>query len=157
MPNEIEIDKIQWTALEYEHKEHSSDWFWAVGLITLLAVGLTIWFKNYLFAIFIFISGASLILFSVRHPQEVPFSIETEGLVMGKYKYPWKQIKGFDIKKRNGQHKLLIELNKYFLPVYTISIPSELAPQIKNTLDELLPRVELDESKSMLLMEKMGM
>ena len=27
--------KIEWDAHEYEHKERSADWFWAVGIISV--------------------------------------------------------------------------------------------------------------------------
>jgi len=84
MLEEININKIEWTALEYKHKEHSTDWYWAVGLITLIIGIITIWIKNYLFAIFIFISGATFALFSLRHPPKIIFSIETDGFFNGK-------------------------------------------------------------------------
>ncbi len=157
MPEEININKIEWTALEYNHKEHPTDWYWAVGLITL-AVGIAaVWMKNYLFAVFVIISGATLALFSLRHPPKIIFSIETEGLFMGKYKYLWGKIKGFDIKKRDGQYKLLIEIDKYFLPVYTIPIPNEIVEETKTTLLKIVPRINLKESESMLFVEKLGL
>lgn len=153
---EIIIEKIEWSAPEYKHEEKSMDFLWAIGLVTLIACGLAIWTKNYVFAIFLLISGASLILFSIRHPQEVIFSIETTGLTMGKDKYIWKDIKGFNIKKENGYAVLLVELNKYFLPVYTIPLPIDKIPDVKESLLKIIPNIELEESKSMKFMEKLG-
>ena len=59
---EININKIEWKALEYNHKEHGPDWYWAIGLIALVVCGVLIWLKSYLFAIFIIIAGATLSL-----------------------------------------------------------------------------------------------
>lgn len=156
MSEEVTINKIEWVGLEYNHREHSTDWYWSIGLITLIAFGITVWFKNYVFGIFILISGASLALFALRHPPEVTFIIETEGLTMGKDKYEWKNIKGFDVKKGKDFSKLLIETKKYFLPVYTIPIPNELVDEIKESLNKVTSRLELNESPSMLFMEKLG-
>lgn len=156
MQEEETINKIEWTALEYNHKEHSVDWYWAIGLITLALIISTVWMKSYLFAFFIFISGISLVFFSLRHPQEVTFLIEKGGLRMGRDKYSWEKIKGFNIVKRDEQNKLLIEIDKYFLPVYTIPIPDELVAEIKESLLKIKPVLSLEESKSMQFVEKLG-
>lgn len=153
---EIIIDKIEWSAPEYKHKEKSMDFLWAIGLGAIIMCGLALWLSNYLFAVFIIISGASLILFSVRHPQEVHFSIETSGVTLGKDKYPWKMVKFFDIKKEDDYSVLLIELNKNLLPIYTIPIPLDEIPRIKESLLKVIPYKEMEESKSMKFMEKIG-
>jgi hypothetical protein len=153
---EIIIDKVEWSAPEYKHKEKSMDFLWAIGLVSLIVCGLAIWFQNYLFAVFVFIAGGTLVLFSVRHPQEVHFVIETNGITLGKDKYPWKRVKGFHIKKEEDYAVLLIELDKYLLPIYTIPLPIDQIPQVKESLLKILPNIDLDESKSMKFMEKLG-
>ncbi len=153
---EITIKKIEWSAPEYKHEEKSIDFIWAIGLISVIAFGIALWFSNYLFAIFIFISGCSLVFFSLRQPEDVNFSIETSGLTLGKNKYEWKNIKGFNIKKEESVSVLLIEIDKYFLPVYTIPFPINLMDDIKESLLKVIPNIELEESKSMKFMEKLG-
>lgn len=155
---EIIIDTITWTAPEYSHKEKDNDWFWAIGLVTIIACGFAFWLHNYLFAIFIIISGCCLILFTLRRPQVIIYKIETKGLSMGKDLYPWKDLKSFNIKNNEKElfAKLIIETRKYFLPVYTIPIPKEQESKIKENLILVIPRSEIDESKSMVFMEKLG-
>lgn len=155
--NEINIETIEWLAPEYNHKERSNDWFWTIGLVTIIACILAIYFGNYVFAIFLFISGASLILFSLRHPPDVAYKIETKGLTMGKDFYEWKNIKSFNMKNTDDTDaKLLIETKKYLLPVYTIPVPKEIVERIKTNIILVIPRSEIDESKSMVFMEKLG-
>lgn len=153
---EIVLEKIEWQAPEYKHKEKSVDFLWGILLIALVMCGFAIWKANYVFAIFILVSAASLILFSIRHPQDIPFIIETSGLSLGKDKYEWKKIKGFNIKKETGEAILLIEINKYLLPVYTIPLPLNIADQVRDSLLKVTPNIELEESKSMKFMEKLG-
>ncbi len=153
---EIIIDKIEWSALEYKHKEKSVDFIWTIGLVALVSCIVALWLKNYLFSVFIFISGVTLILFSIRHPQDVNFSIETKGLTLGKDKYTWKKIKGFNIKNEDGVAVLLVEIDKYLLPVYTIPLPVDKVDQVRESLLQVTKNKELEESKSMIFMEKLG-
>jgi hypothetical protein len=156
--DEIQINTITWLAPEYVHKERGNDWFWTIGVITIVACGIAVWTHNYVFAIFLLLSGCCLIMFTLRHPQDVTYTVETKGLSMGKDIYKWKELKSFNIKKSDtdAYAKLLIETSKYFLPIYTIPLPKEIAEEIKQTLLKIIPRSEIDESKSMVFMEKLG-
>jgi len=156
--DEIKLNTIEWTVPEYSHKERDNDWFWTLGLITIVSCGIAIWLHNYVFAIFLFVAGSSLILFTIRHPQEITYKIETKGLTMGKDLYPWKSLKSFNFKNIETEPfaKLMIETSKYFLPIYTIPVPKEQEQKIKETLLLVIPRSEIDESKSMVFMEKLG-
>ena len=154
---EIQLETIEWSAPEYNHKERSNDWFWGVGLIAIVSCGVAIWIHNYLFAIFILISGASIALFNIRHPKEVEFSISTDGLSIGKTMYEWKSIQGFNIKKDKESAKLIIKTSKYFLPIYTIVIPIDLTSQIREELSKVTENIEINESPSMIFAEKIGL
>lgn len=155
MENE-KINKIEWKALEYEHKEHTIDWFWTVGLITIISFIVAIWTHNYLFGVFLLISGFCLILLSIQEPREISYSINNRGLTIGKNIYLWKNLKGFDIKKGQGKIKFLIEIDKYFLPKYSFIVPGELADEIKDSMLKFIPRIEIEESKSVMFMDKLG-
>lgn len=156
--DEIIINTIMWQAPEYSHKERDNDWFWTIGLITIIACGIAIWLHNYLFSVFIFISGCCLIMFTMRPPEIITFIVETKGLSMGKDLYEWKSIKSFNIKNNttDAYAKLLIETSKHFLPIYTIPLPKDKIDEMKTTLLKIIPRSEIDESKSMVFMEKLG-
>ena len=156
--DEIKLNTISWSAPEYTHKERGNDWFWTIGIVTIVACGIALWLHNNVFAIFLLVSGGCLIMFTLRHPQDVIYIIETKGLSMGKDLYEWKGLKSFNIKNddKSEYAKLLIETSKYFLPIYTIPVPKEQSEEVKQTLLQVLPRSEIDESKSMVFMEKLG-
>ena len=153
---EIILDTIEWQAPEYKHKDKSVDFIWTIGVIAIVMCGIAIWKENYVFAIFIFISACTLIMFSIRPPLDITFKIETSGISLDKDKYDWKKIKGFHIKRGDDYTALLIEINKYFLPVYTIPLPSELYDKVRENLLKVIPNIELEESKSMKFVEKIG-
>ncbi len=153
---EKNIRIMEWEAPEYTHKEKSMDFLWTIALIALAVAILALWFHNYVFAIFILISGACLIFFTLRKPENMHFAISTEGVQMGKDKHPWKSIKSFDIKNGEPYNKLMIVTSRYFLPVYAIPLPQSLAKEVTEDLLTVIPRIEMEESRSMLFMEKLG-
>ena len=153
---EINIERIEWQATEYTHKERGADWFWTIGLVTLVVCILAIWFHNYVFAIFVLISGGSLILFTLRHPQTMTFSIDKEGLSIGKDLHPWNKIKGFRVKDDSINPKLLVMTSRHFLPIYTIPLNLGIVTTTKETLLKIVPEMQIEESNSMLFMEKLG-
>jgi len=156
--DKIVIDTIEWSAPEYEHKQHSNDWFWAIGIIALAALILAIWFKNYVFAIFILLSGVSLFMFSVRNPKDIQFIIEKKGVGMGRDFFPWKDLKSFNINNddNNDYAKLFLETKKHFLPIYTLPLPKEKIEQVKESLLKMIPSSEVRESQTMSIAEKLG-
>lgn len=157
--NEIKLNTIEWSAPEYSHKEKDNDWFWTIGLITIVSCGITIWLHNYVFSIFLFLAGCTLIMFTMRPPQIVSFIIETKGLTMGRDFHSWKSIKNFNIINKDSEPyaKLLIETSKHFLPIYTIPLPKGMIDETKETLLKVIPSSdEIHESQSMLFMEKIG-
>lgn len=152
----ITLETINWTAPEYIVKEHSVDFLWGIGLIAILGAGITLWFHSYLFAVFILVSGASLILFSVHRPRDVTFTIKTEGFMIDTVTYEWKNIKGFTIKNDHPYVKLLIMTSRSFLPVFTIPVPQNMMSEVQESLLQVAPVLELQESPSVIFMEKLG-
>ncbi len=145
-----------WSAPEYTHIPKNTDWFWSIGLVALVGAGLAVWFHNYIFAIFILLSGASLIMTGIHHPLEVEFEISTAGLRINKDTYSYKKIKGYKMTRGSPYAKLLVETDKYFIPVLTIPVPEEYAQEVNDELMKVLPLLELEESASMIFMEKLG-
>jgi hypothetical protein len=153
---DIHIETIEWQAPEYTHKEKSPDFLWTIGLVAVVAAIVAFFLGNYVFGIFILISGACLIMFTSRPPQMMTFSIKTEGLSIGKNIHAWKSLKGFDMKAGDPYAKLLVETSKNFLPIYTIPMPVSRKEEIRETLKKVIPATSIEESRSMVFMEKLG-
>ncbi len=154
--DEIIIDTYRWTGPEYSHKTRSNDWVWTVGIVALVGCILAIIFKNYVFAIFILASGFSLIFFSIRPPLEMQFEINQQSITVAGKEYPYKKLKGFKIKSDQQKTILLLEIEQYFLPVLTLPLPPDDTKQVRDNLIKILPELDLQESPSMVFMEKLG-
>ena len=155
--DEIILETLEWEAPEYNHKKRTPDFLWTIGLIALAIAIASIWFGNLVFAIFVLVAGASLIMFTIREPEQMNFAVKTEGLMVGKDKYEWKNIKGFNIIKGDPYGKLLIETSKYFLPVYAIPLPTSVIEGVKVELSKVIQKAEIKESASMAFAEKIGL
>ena len=97
-----------------------------------------------------------LIVFSTIHPKECSFEINKDGIFIDKDLFIYKNIKGFKILDANPYSKLIIETNKYFLPIYMIPVPHGLEEEVYTTLLQIITETEIDETHSSRFMEKIG-
>src|SRR3989344_5061101 len=84
--------KIEWDAHEYEHKERSPDWFWAVGIISVSVAIASVIFGNIIFAILVIISAFSLSLFINRPPENAHMVIDERGITKNRTHYPYSTL-----------------------------------------------------------------
>lgn len=113
---------LSWEIPEYDHKERSVDWYWAVGIIAIAGSVTAIVFKNYLFAVLILLSVACLALLSIHKPETVLVEINEDTLILNKKKYPLKKIHSFNIEFGGKIPLLLILSDKGFLPLLIIPL-----------------------------------
>ena len=88
-------ENLSWTALEYEEKEKSTDWFWALGVIVVTSSITAIIYSNYFFAILLIIGGLMLGIFAKKKPAMISYELNNKGLVIGNRLYPYENIKAF--------------------------------------------------------------
>lgn len=84
-----------WEALEYEHVERSSDWFWAVGIISSSITIISVILGNIVFAFVILVSVFSLIVSVKRHPKLVKFEISKSGILIDEDNKPYGTLRSF--------------------------------------------------------------
>lgn len=94
---------LSWQALEYEHVEKSSDWYWAVGIIAFSIALISIILGNIIFAIVIVISTFALLVSANRKPKLVEFSLSKQGLHIDDEFYQYNTLKSFWV-DNNSHH-----------------------------------------------------
>jgi hypothetical protein len=153
---ENKIRTISWSAPSHTHALRSTDWMWGIGLLALVGAGFTFYFHNYVFGIFILISGVAIIMLYSQPSVEINFEINNEGVKVGNSLYLYKNLNGFAVKD-TPREILLIETRDYFLPVITIPLQENSANTIRATLSDALEEMELKESRSMQFAERIGL
>ena len=155
-------DKLSWSALEYEEKERSQDWFWALGIIVATSSIASIIFGNYFFAALLVLSGILLGFFAVKKPDTVTYELNAKGLKIRNRLYPYENIKSFWVQldtsgETNLRPMLFIHSERAFMPILSIPIDETLAVDIHSILlNRDIAEVEMKEHPSEKIMEVLG-
>ena len=160
--NENSNDRLSWSALEYEEKERSQDWFWALGIIVATSSIASIIFGNYFFAALLVLSGILLGFFAVKKPDTVTYELNAKGLKIRNRLYPYENIKSFWVQldtsgETNLRPMLFIHSERAFVPILSIPIDETLAVDIHSILiNRDIAEVEMKEHPSEKIMEVLG-
>jgi len=149
-------DVIKWSALEYESKKKSADWFWTFGIITATVIIVSIMFDNYLFAAVIALSGFLVVMYSFRPPRTILFEANRSGIVVEKILYPYASLESFWVEENGPRPKLLIKSKKRYLPHVIMPIEGIASHDVRDFLDRYLPQVEEHEPVMQKIMEHFG-
>lgn len=149
-------DKIQWRTYEYNHKEKSSDWFWAVGIMAFSLAAAAIIFNNVIFGIFIILSAFTLCLFAARKPSIINIEINAKGVLVDKRVYLYNALDKFYVSQDNHGDVIILKSKKSVLP-YVIVPVDEIDPEeIKDFLSKYLDEEEMAIPLTDTIMEYLG-
>lgn len=156
------MEKLEWSALEYEEKERSRDWFWALGIIVVTSSVAAIIFGNYFFAVLLFLSGLLLGFFAIKKPDSISYELNNQGLKIRTRLYPYENIKSFWVQiDMTGEMKLkptlFVKTERVFMPILSITIDDNIAEDIRSImLSKNVVEEEMKEHASLSIMELLG-
>ena len=150
------MEKIIWQASEYEHKEKTPDWYWALGVIAVSSAVISIIYKNYIFAVFIVLASAILFMFSLKKPEIMNMEINEKGVKIKDEFYPFEMIKTFWIENQGGEKKLLLHSSRILMPIIALPIEENLEGRIRSALSNNLKEEEMKEPATQKVMEYFG-
>jgi len=149
-------EKLIWSALEYEEKERSTDWFWALGVIVVAGSIASIIYANYFFAMLLIIGGILLGFFAIKKPETVPYELNEKGFKIKTRLFPYDAIKSFYVQE-GTKPTLFIKSARMFMPILSIPITEDLVEKIKNImLAKNVTEEEMREHPSDRIMESLG-
>jgi hypothetical protein len=88
---------LEWEGREYDHNPKSTDWYWALGIITVAGTIAAILFGNYLLAILVIIAATSLALHAAKQPPLHRFRLVEEGVVIGDELHRFSRMISFSV------------------------------------------------------------
>jgi len=156
------MEKLEWSALEYEEKERSVDWFWALGIIVVTSSIAAIIYGNYFFAVLLILSGVLLGFFAVKKPDVIRYELNNQGLKIRNLLYPYENIKSFWVQtdptgETGLKPTLFIKSERVFMPMISIPIDQNMAEDIHSVmLSKNIPEEEMKEHPSLKIMESLG-
>ena len=150
------MERLEWTAFEYEERERSPDWFWALGIIVATGSIAAIIFSDYFFAVLIILSGLLLGFFAMRKPDLVSYELNSKGLRIRNRLYPYENIKSFWVQVEI-KPILFINSQRVFMPIIAIPIKENMAEDIHSILlAQNVVEKEMKEHPSEKIMEALG-
>lgn len=162
------MEELKWSALEYEERERSTDWFWALGIIVVTSSIASIIYNNYFFAALLLISGMLLGFFAIKKPDVILYELKKEGLKIRTRLYPYENIKSFwvqtdtteetNLPKQIGLKPILfIKSQRVFMPIIEIPIEDIMAYDIRSImLSKNVVEEKMKEHPSSKIMESLG-
>jgi len=153
----MDRETIQWSAPEYEHKKHSVDWFWAVGIVAVSLAIAAIIYQNILFAILITLGAFTLLLYAARRPHVLYFELNQKGVRIGDTLYPYHTLRSFWLRENHKGAVVVLESKKTLMPHMSVPLAHDVEPdEVHAFLAEHLPEEEHQESVSEVLMDYLG-
>ncbi len=156
------MEKLEWSALEYEEKERDTNWFWALGVIVVTSSVASIIYGNYFFAALLFLSGLLLGFFAIKKPDVISYELNKKGLKIRTQLYPYENIKSFWVQiDTTGEAKLkptfFIKSERMFMPIISIPIDENMAFDIHAIMTaQNVTEEEMKEHPSQKIMESLG-
>lgn len=148
----IEITKgvfVAWQAPEYEYRRKDVSWYWLSLILAIILLALSLWQKNFLFAIFVVIAWLVIVNQAARFPLIWNFKIDEKGIGIADKEgndkfYPYTDIDFFDIHIGGNDYKeLVLKFKPRLTPLLKINIHSEDEEKINGFLLKYLPRKEV--------------
>ena len=155
----MQEEKIVWKGYEFEYKEKTTDWFWAVSIIIVSIASISIIYDNYLFALFIVLAGITSLMVSKKEPSYRIYELHHKGITISNKLYPYKDLKSFYIEDgKFTAPKLLIKSTGVLSQIIVIPIETDMVngETIKQLLLDYLPEEELHEPIPQKIMEFFG-
>ena len=87
----------EWEGKRIEHGERTSDWYWALAIIAVASIVVSLLFNNILLALVILTGVSALILETRRAPRIHRFAISDAGVYIDDTLYPYERILSFSI------------------------------------------------------------
>ncbi|HAO64797.1 TPA: hypothetical protein DCQ44_02320 [Candidatus Taylorbacteria bacterium] len=155
----MNIEGISWRAFEFAHRPKTSDWFWAVGIVTVGAVVAAIFFNNIVLAILIIVAALALLLHANKSPRLLEYHLTMRGLIIDKKLYPISTIESFWIDEyENGVAKMILKSTKKIMLYIIVPLVPEVTPdEVRHFFfQHRIKEVEHHEPTSQQIMEYLG-
>lgn len=152
----MEHRSISWEALEHEHGEHSSDWYWILGVVAVSLAVLFAFFDNYLLAIIILLGAFAAALNAHRGPQIMYCELSARGVIINNKAFPYAHLDSFWIDHYTRTPKVLFKSNKAFSPFIIMPLGEADEDMIREFLSQYLDEEEHTEPAIQKLLEHLG-
>jgi len=138
------FQEINWEAPEFEYREKTVLWYWAVIAAATGILALAVWQKNFLFGVFVIMAGVMIIVWGNREPRMAGFKLAQDGLVIdGRKTYQYKEMESFalDDSDEGKWALMLFKFRSHLKTKLKISLPKTEVGEIRKVMESIAPEV----------------
>ena len=134
---------ITWQAEEYITKSHNGWWYFGLLVVTAGLSALAIWLQGWTFLALIIVSAITVLIFNLRPPRKIHYSLTSDGLTEGKIKHPFDNFRAFGIVKEESHYSAVLIPKKRFGINVKVYFPEGSGEAIVDALGARLPMEEV--------------
>lgn len=150
---------MRWTGFEFEYREKTTDWFWAVGIIVGSSAIVCFIYGNTIFGLFLIIAGATMIINGAKPPELVDYELTQKGLRINNKIYNYEDFEAFYVLDDGFRApKLLLRTRRIVNPILIITIETDYVDteDVRSFLLDYIPEEEMHEPATVRIMEIIG-
>ena len=136
-------DAISWEAEEYIVRDKNTWWYVGLIAVGLLFSALAIWLQAWTFLAVIILSVVALIVYAMRPPRVLHYSLSNKGLSEGDKLYDYDEFKAFGILREGSNFAIVLTPRKRFSPRVTVYFPEMKGEAIVDAFGARLPMEEV--------------
>lgn len=144
----IEAKNVSWEAQEYIPHDKNVSWYIGLMVVGITLIAISVLLQWWTFTALVVVSVLALIIYSVRPPRVLKYSLNTRGLKEGEREYKFEEYRSFGISNENGHYAIVLIPRKRFSPKVTVYFPAE---QGESIVDAFGVRLPMEEVKSDIL------
>jgi hypothetical protein len=140
------------------HKNRTVDWYWAIGLMTIIGAATAFIVGNATFGILILLGGGLLLYTNLHQADDTTVHINEKEITVSGLRYATKKMRGFAITKSSAEDDILIiHTDRFFMPMLILHIPDSIAlSELENILAKRIKKEDLREPPASAVAEKLG-
>jgi len=152
----MDAPSLHWETHEYEDKKRNSDWFWAVGILTIGVAVTSVILNNVLFAIVVILASFGLLLYAARKPKVVDVVLDDKGVRVHDIFYPYHTLESFWVEDQENHPRILIKSQKLFMPYIHVPLGDPNLEEVRDYLISHIPEVFHSESIFHKIIDRLG-
>ncbi len=134
---------ITWEAEEYVVREKNTWWYVGLIAVGLMFSALAIWLQAWTFLAVIILSVVALMVYAMRPPRILRYTLSDKGLSEGDYLYNYDEFKAFGILHEGNHFAIVLTPRKRFSPRVTVYFPEMKGEAIVDAFGARLPMEEV--------------
>ena len=136
-------DIVNWDAEEYIQRDKKAGWYVGFAIVVLILIAISILLEWWTFTVLVVLSAVALIIYSVRPPRTLHYSLTSKGLSEGNNLYSYDEFRCFGVLQDEDNYAIVLTPRKRFSPRVMVFFPKDSGEEIVDAFGARLPMEEV--------------